>query len=76
MKAPTTRIFARRPSRVPAFIPGSYLTDGRRLFRVVSQFTPSAERVFASLEDCFTLEVSDYAPGELYSMGLRTVRTA
>lgn len=53
--------------------PGRYLTDGRRLFRVMSSITsslyPSAE-----LEDCLTLQVEHYSPGELYRMHLRPVR--
>jgi hypothetical protein len=66
------------PTRAPSAppLPDSYLTDGRRLFRVVSQFTAGAEHAFASLEDCLTLEVQPYAPGELHSMRLRRVRTA
>ncbi len=30
--------------------------------------------MFASLEDCATLEVQAYAPGELYAMELRAVQ--
>jgi hypothetical protein len=56
-------------------LPDSYLTDGRRLFRVVSQLTSGAEHAFASLEDCLTLEVQAYSPGELHRMRLRRVRT-
>lgn len=52
---------------------GSYLTDGRRLYRVISQFTPRNARVFATLEDCRTLEVRPYSPDELYAMRLRPV---
>jgi hypothetical protein len=57
-------------------VSGGYLTDGRRLFRVVSRFAADAEHVFASLEDCVTLEVQAYAPGDLYEMRLRPVRIA
>ena len=53
---------------------GTYLTDGRRLFRVVSQFGPAGEDAFASLEDCRTLDVQAYAPGELQAMKLRPIR--
>jgi hypothetical protein len=53
---------------------GRYLTDGRRLFRVVSQFSNDPRRRFASLEDCLTLEVAAYSPGELEVMRLRPVR--
>ena len=58
------------------FATDSYLTDGRRLYRVVSQFSPGAAELVASLEDCLTLEVSAYGPSELYSMRLRPVRGA
>lgn len=58
------------------FATGSYLTDERRLFRVISQFTPGAPQMFASLEDCLTLEISAHVPSDLYSMRLRAVRGA
>jgi hypothetical protein len=64
-----------RQAPSPLLRSGSYLTDGRSLFRVVSQFTTVGEHAFASLEDCLTLEVHAYAPGELHKMGLRLVRT-
>jgi hypothetical protein len=66
------------PPRAPSalLLPDSYLTDGRRLFRVVSQFTTGAECVLALLEDCVTLEVQEYSPGEIHRMRLRRVRTA
>lgn len=53
------------PRRAPpgALAPDSYVTDGDRLFRVVSQFTTVGDNVFASLEDCLTLEVRPFAPG-------------
>lgn len=54
--------------------PGAYLTDGRRLLRVVSQLDPRARRLFAALEDCLTLEIKRYSGDELYGMGLRLVR--
>ena len=31
--------------------------------------------MFASLEDCRTLEVQAYAPGELYAMKLRRIQS-
>jgi hypothetical protein len=52
--------------------PDAYLTDGRRLFRVVEQLDPSLERP-ALLEDCMTLELHPYSPTELWEMGLREV---
>lgn len=54
---------------------GGYLTDGRKLFRVVSQFTTPGEHAFASLEDCLTLEVQAYSPGELCAMRLRPIQS-
>ena len=51
--------------------PGVYVTDGTRLFRVISpgqSLFPSAE-----LEDCETLEVDRYFSDELYAMHLHRV---
>lgn len=64
------------PPSSATLVPGSYVTDGDRLFRVVSQFSTVGEDVFAALEDCRTLGVETYAPGELFSMGLRAVSGA
>jgi hypothetical protein len=64
-----------RPSPAAAQCCGSFLTDGRRLFRVVSRFGGGASDAFASLEDCLTLEVAAYSRDELCEMGLRPVRT-
>jgi hypothetical protein len=55
-------------------IPDTYVSDGKRLLRVVSRFEADAGSAFASLEDCLTLEVRPYSPGELSAMTLRTVR--
>ena len=52
--------------------PGVYVTDGERLFRVVSpgrSLFPSAE-----LEDCASLEVERYFADELYAMRLHRVQ--
>lgn len=69
----------RRPGRrePPFTLPctGSYLTDGRRLFRVVSQFAFAGDHVVASFEDCHTLDVQAYAPSELCTLGLRIVQS-
>ncbi len=61
----------------PAGLPGngSYVTDGRMLFRVVSQFAFTGDHVLASLENCLTLDVRAYTPHELYAMRLRPVGT-
>jgi hypothetical protein len=64
----------RWPAGQALLVPDSYVTDGRSLYRVISQFTPEADRAFASLEDCVTLEAKAYSPDELYEMGLRPVR--
>jgi hypothetical protein len=56
--------------------PDTYLTDGRRLLRVVSHFDAGADSVYAALEDCLTLEVRPYSLAELGAMGLRPVERA
>jgi hypothetical protein len=53
---------------------GGYLTDGHKLFCVVSQFAFAGDHVFAALEDCLTLDVRAYAPDELCEMALRPVQ--
>lgn len=53
------------------FVPGVYVTDGKRLFRVISpgrSLFPSAE-----LEDCRTLRVERFFSDELYAMRLHRV---
>lgn len=62
----------RGPAGHPELREGVYLTDGRRLLRVVSQFS-TAPRRFAALEDCRTLDVRRYSPLELWRMNLRPV---
>jgi hypothetical protein len=52
---------------------GSYLTDGERLFRVVSRLSPPDGRGLAELEDCLTLEIWPYSADELWAMRLRAV---
>ena len=51
----------------------AYLTDGRRLFRVVEQLNPGVDRP-ALLEDCLTLELQAYGAKDLWDLQLRTVR--
>jgi hypothetical protein len=70
--ASLTRL-SRRQITAVCLTPDSYLTDGQRLLRVVSQFDARAENAFACLEDCRTLEVRPYSPGELDAMRLRPV---
>jgi hypothetical protein len=55
-------------------LPGAYLTDGVRLFRVVLQLHRADQRPLAALEDCLTFEVSLDSPDELDEMRLRPVR--
>jgi len=55
--------------------PDSYLTDGERLLRVVSQPQGEADSASTSLEDCLTLEVRSYTPRELSALQLRAVGT-
>jgi hypothetical protein len=65
-------LFRRRlPAR--ALIPGRYLTDGRRLLRVLSKFD-DGRSVMALLEDCSTFDAYCYALLELRAMGFRRIR--
>ena len=59
-----------RSLRASWLVRDRYVTDGRRLLRVVDA---EVGRAFASLEDCLTLEVRPYSPGELIKMRLRPV---
>jgi hypothetical protein len=52
---------------------GAYLTDGRRLFRVVAPLHTLERRDVAILEDCSTLNVNAFTADELYSMRLTRV---
>jgi hypothetical protein len=63
---------ARRHER-PISSPTRYVTDGRRLFRIVSLFELGSVRPTAELEDCVTLEVGRYSPDDLFRMRLRPV---
>jgi hypothetical protein len=51
-----------------------YVTDGLRLFRVVSPLAVPPDWTSAELEDCMTLETVSYTPAQLWSMGLVLVR--
>jgi hypothetical protein len=55
--------------------PGSYLTDGRNLFRVISQFV-NGRSILVWLEHCITLEARPRAGSELEAMGMRAVGNA
>ena len=56
-------------------VPDRYLTDGRRLFRVVSRFV-NDDSVLVVIEDSLTLDALAYAAVELVAMDLRPVRAA
>jgi hypothetical protein len=58
------------------FVPGIYLTDGCRLFRVVSRLARKGEYALSSLEDCLTLDVTSYSADELFAMRLHLVVAA
>ena len=62
-----------RPLDSGALDPGRYLTDGRRLFRVVARFTMPPETVLVALEDCVTLGVTALLPHELGPLRLSAV---
>ena len=54
--------------------PSAYLTDGRRLLRVVRGFTEPTDESFALLEDCRTLETHAFTPDELWELRVELVR--
>ena len=67
-------LFVRRARLRPRdLVPDRYLTDGRRLFRVVSRFV-NDDSVLVVIEDSLTLDAAAYAVVELVAMGLRPVR--
>ena len=53
---------------------GAYVTDGKRLFRVVRRLDPLRGAATAVLEDCLTLELRSYAAADLWEMRVRLVR--
>ena len=63
----------RRPLRARALAPGRYLTDGRRLLRVLSRFD-DGRSLMVLVEDCRTFDTCAYALGELRTMRFRGVR--
>ena len=56
-----------------ALVPGRYLTDGRRLLRILSRFD-DGRSVMVLLEDCRTLHADAWTVVELRAMGFRRVR--
>src|SRR5262249_5337505 len=67
-------LFFRR-LRSRALAPGRYLTDGRRLVRVLSKFDDGRSGM-ALVEDCTTFESFCYALLELGAMGFRPAGVA
>ena len=63
----------RRRLRSRSLVPGGYLTDGRRLLRVVSRFD-DGRSVMVLVEDCRTFEAYPYALVELRALRFRGVR--
>ena len=55
--------------------PGSYLTDDRKLFRVIEKFV-NGPSVMVCIEDCLTLETRARAACELGAMGLQAIGKA
>jgi hypothetical protein len=71
---PVFRFRHRRRARLRLrdLTPDRYLTDGRRLFRVVSRFVNDGS-VLVVIEDCVTLDARAYAAVELVPMDVRPV---
>jgi hypothetical protein len=67
--------YRKAPLDQSALDPGRYLTDGRRLFRVVARFTMPPDTVLVALEDCVTMSVTALLPRELEPLGLSAVPT-
>lgn len=65
-------MFFRRLRR-SSLAPGRYLTDGGRLFRVLSRFD-DGRSLLVVIEDCITLEDYACAALELEAAGFRRVR--
>jgi hypothetical protein len=72
---PFPLLHRRRHSRIArrSLLPGSYLTDGRALFRVAGRLALSRRDALISLEDCRTLEIQVCITDELHLMGLTLV---
>jgi hypothetical protein len=59
-----------------SFREGDYLTDQRRLYRVLQIVPAPVRRRAAILEDCSTLDAILFRPRELERMQLQVVRPA
>jgi hypothetical protein len=67
--------FRRRRARlrVRDLTPERYLTDGHRLFRVVSRFVNEGS-ILIVIEDCMTLDSRAYTAVELAPLDVRPIR--
>ena len=63
-----------RGAEPASFHEGDYLTDRRRLFRVLQIVPTSSMNQAAILEDCRTLDAILFRPRELERMQLEVVR--
>jgi hypothetical protein len=72
----STVIFRSAPDSRTSLCPGSYFTDGIRLYRVVTTLLDPWKGESVELEDCMTLRTSFYAPDALGQMDLAPVRPA
>jgi hypothetical protein len=61
-------------SRIQPFQQGDYLTDRRRLYRVLEIVPAKFKKRAAVLEDCETLDAILFAPNELRRMRLQLVQ--
>jgi hypothetical protein len=61
-------------SHSKSFREGDYVTDQRRLYRVLQLVPAKSNRRAAILEDCRTLETLLFGPKELRRMRLQLVR--
>jgi hypothetical protein len=61
-------------SRTPPFQAGDYLTDRRRLYRVLEIVPARFSKRAAILEDCETLDAALVPPNELKRMRLQLVQ--
>jgi hypothetical protein len=70
---PSQRTMA-NTSRTQPFQAGDYLTDRRRLYRVLEIVPAKFRKRAAILEDCETLDAALFGPSELKRMRLRLVQ--
>jgi hypothetical protein len=61
-------------SRTQPFQAGDYLTDRRRLYRVLEILPAKFRKRAAILEDCETLDAALFGPSELKRMRLQLVQ--